>query len=93
MINKNDTSSLDKAKKISFELEKNGIETIIEDTDENFSSKIKKMNLIGAPFQAIIGKQSDGDLIEFKEIGEETKKADINKIIKTIKAKKGSYEY
>ena len=90
MINKNDNSSLDKAKKISLELKKNGIEAIIEDTDENFSSKIKKMNLIGAPFQAIIGNQSDGDLVEFKEIGEETEKVNINKIIKTIKARKGS---
>ena len=37
MINKNDTSALDKANKISEELEKNDIETIIDDTDENFS--------------------------------------------------------
>ena len=93
MINKNDTSSIDKAKKISLKLEENGIDTIIEDSDENFSSKIKKMNLIGAPFQAIIGKQSDGDLIEFKEIGKETQKADISKIIKLIRVKKGSKEY
>tara|TARA_B100001121_G_scaffold270523_1_gene255852 strand:+ start:2912 stop:4252 length:1341 start_codon:yes stop_codon:yes gene_type:complete len=93
MINKNDTSSLDKAKKISLKLEENGIDTIIEDSDENFSSKIKKMNLIGAPFQAIIGKQSDGDLIEFKEIGKETQKIDISKIIKIIRVKKGSKEY
>jgi len=93
MINKNDTSSIDKAKKISLKLEENGIDTIIEDSDENFSSKIKKMNLIGAPFQAIIGKQSDGDLIEFKEIGKETQKVDISKIIKLIRVKKGSKEY
>ena len=45
MINKNDSSTLDKANKISLELEKNNIDSIIDDTDENFSSKIKKMNL------------------------------------------------
>jgi len=90
MINKNDSSTLDKANKINLELKKNKIDSIIEDTDENFSSKIKKMNLIGAPFQAIIGNQSDGDLVEFKEIGKETEKVNINKIIKTIKARKGS---
>ena len=56
---------------------KNNIETIIDDTDENFSSKIKKMNLIGAPYQIIIGKQTEGDLIEFKEVGKETKKLKI----------------
>ena len=67
MINKNDNSTLDKAKNIYMELEKNNIDSIIDDTDENFSSKIKKMNLIGAPYQIIIGKQIEGDLLEFKE--------------------------
>ena len=67
MINKNDNSALKKADNIFFELKKNNIEAIIDDTDENFSSKIKKMNLIGAPYQIIIGKQTDGDLLEFKE--------------------------
>ena len=89
MINKNDSSALNKANQISLELEKNDIETIIDDTDENFSSKLKKMNLIGAPYQIIIGKQADKDLIEFKEIGKETQKIDlgtINKIIKKQKA-------
>jgi len=85
MINKNDTSALDKANKINLELEKNNIDTIIDDTDENFSSKIKKMNLIGAPYQIIIGKQTDGDLLEFKEIGKEPKKINLAEIIKIIK--------
>ena len=88
MINKNDSSSLDKANNINQELKKNNIESIIDDTDENFSSKIKKMNLIGAPFQLIIGKQSDGDLLEFKEIGKETQKIKLSEIIKIIKEEK-----
>ena len=67
MIIKNDNSALEKANKINSELIKNNIEAIIDDTDENYSSKIKKMNLIGAPYQIIIGKKSDGDLLEFKE--------------------------
>tara|TARA_B100001057_G_scaffold399033_1_gene409826 strand:+ start:1101 stop:2435 length:1335 start_codon:yes stop_codon:yes gene_type:complete len=88
MINKNENSSLDKAKKINIELENNNIETIIDDTDENLSSKIKKMNLIGVPYQIIIGKQSDGDKLEFKEIGKEAKKIDILEIIRIIKKQK-----
>ncbi len=88
MINKNDSTSLDKAEKIKTELEKSNIETIIDDTDENFSSKIKKMNLIGAPYQIIIGKQSEGDLLEFKEVGKETQKISLDKIIKIIKEQK-----
>ena len=88
MINKNDISALEKANKINLELEKNDIDAIIDDTDENFSSKIKKMNLIGAPNQIIIGKQTDGDLLEFKEIGKETQKINLSEIIKIIKAQK-----
>ena len=88
MINKNDTSALKKANEINLKLEKNGIETIIDDSDENLSSKIKKMNLIGAPYQIIIGKQSDGDLLEFKEIGKETQKINLSEIINIIKEQK-----
>ena len=88
MINKNDKSALDKANKINLELEKNNIEAIIDDTEENFSSKIKKMNLIGAPYQIIIGKQTDGDLLEFKEVGKETQKINLAEIIKIINKQK-----
>ena len=88
MINKNDTSALEKANNINSELIKNNIDSIIDDTDENFSSKIKKMNLIGAPYQIIIGKQSNGDLLEFKEVGKETQKINLTQIIKIIKEQK-----
>ena len=88
MINKNDTSALDKAVNVNKELIKNNIDALIDDTDENYSSKIKKMNLIGAPYQIIIGKKSEGDLLEFKEIGEETQNLSLTKIIEIIKKQK-----
>ena len=88
MINKNDKSSLEKANKINLELEKNNIETLIDDTEENFSSKIKKMNLIGIPYQIIIGKQTENDLIEFKEAGETSQKIKLSEIIKIVKKRK-----
>ena len=88
MINKNDMSALEKAKNIYSELKKKDIDSIIDDTDENFSSKIKKMNLIGAPYQIIIGKQTDGDLLEFKEVGKESKKISLKDIIKLITEQK-----
>ena len=88
MINKNDNTALEKANKINNELIKNKIEAIIDDTDENFSSKIKKMNLIGAPFQIIIGKQTDDDLIEFKKTSQDSKKLKLEEIIKLIKEEK-----
>jgi prolyl-tRNA synthetase len=84
MINKNDTSSLDKANEIFKHFEKNNIDTIIDDMDENLSSKIKKFNLIGVPYQIIIGKNSEGDILEFKEIGEEPKSLTLDQITKIL---------
>ena len=88
MISKNNTDALEKAKNINSQLIKNNIEAIIDDTDENLSSKIKKMNLIGAPFQIIIGKQTEGNLIEFKETGQESKNIKFIDIVKIIKNEK-----
>ena len=65
------------------------IDTIIDDSDENISSKIKKFNLIGVPFQIIIGNNSEGELFEFKEIGKDSQKLKIEEIankIQTIKS-------
>ena len=90
MINKNDTSALEKTNNINSELIKNNIEAIIDDTDENYSSKIKKMNLIGAPYQIIIGKKSKGDLLEFKKTGGETQNLSLDKIIEIITKQKVS---
>jgi prolyl-tRNA synthetase len=90
MINKNDNSALEKANNINLELIKNSIDAIIDDTDENYSSKIKKMNLIGAPYQIVIGKKSEGDLLEFKETGGETQNLSLDKIIEIIKKQKAS---
>jgi prolyl-tRNA synthetase len=48
------------------------------------------MNLIGAPYQIIIGKKSDGDLLEFKETGKETQNISLTKIVEIIKKQKNS---
>ena len=39
-------------------------------------------------FQIIIGKQTEGDMFEFKEIGKETQKIKLSQIIKIIKEQK-----
>ena len=88
MINKNDNSQLDKANNIFSELQKNNIDAMIEDTDENISSKIKKINLIGVPFQIIIGKQSEGNKLEFKDVEGETQMIELKDIIKIINKQK-----
>jgi len=80
LISKNENSNIEKANKIyNFLIEKN-IDVIFDDTEENFSSKIKKFNLIGVPYQILIGKKSEGNLLEFKEIGKETQQLSLNQI-------------
>ena len=55
---------------------------------ENYSSKMKKFNLIGVPYQIIIGKKSEGDLFEFKEIGKESQNLSIDQISELINKQK-----
>ena len=66
----------------------NKIDTIIDNTEENFSSKMKKFNLIGVPYQILLGKKTDDDMLEFKKVGEESVKLKIDEIIKIINSKK-----
>ncbi len=84
MINKNDNTALDKAKNIFKHFESVNVDSIIDDTDENLSSKIKKFNLIGIPYQIIIGKKSDGEMLEFKELGKESQNLTMNQITKIL---------
>jgi len=88
LISKNDNSNLEKANNIFKYLKNKNIETIIDDTDENFSAKMKKFNLIGIPYQIMIGKKSEGDLIEFKETGKNSENFKIDKIAEIINNRK-----
>ena len=67
-INKNNNENLQKAEKIYLELKKQNIDVLLDDVDENMSNKFKKHDLIGIPFQIIIGSKSQNDKFEFKEI-------------------------
>ena len=49
---------------------------------------MKKFDLIGVPFQILIGKNSDDKVFELKEVNGETKKLELNEIIKILKNKK-----
>lgn len=88
IINKNDNSNLEKANNIYNALIENKIDVLIDDTEENLSSKIKKFNLLGIPFQIIIGNNFNQQKIEFKEINEEPKYISLENIIKILKSKK-----
>jgi len=88
LVSKNDNSNLEKANNIYKHLNNKNIDSIIDDTDENFSSKMKKFNLIGIPYQILLGKKSDGDLIEFKELGKDPKNLTIEQITKFLTEQK-----
>jgi len=88
LINKNETSNLEKAKNIYNFLKSKNIDVILDDTDENFSSKMKKFNLIGAPYQILLGKKSSGDLVEFIETGKDSQNLSLEQIVKLLTEQK-----
>ena len=53
-------------------------------THSDSASKLKKFNLIGIPYQILIGKKSEGDLLEFKEIGKESQNLSVKQIIDLV---------
>ena len=59
-ISKNNKENLEKAEKIYDELKKQNIDVLLDDVDENMSNKFKKHDLIGIPYQIIIGSKSEG---------------------------------
>ena len=90
MIKKNDSTNLEKCNKIFEYFKSKNIDAIIDDTDENISAKIKKFNLIGIPYQLIIGNKTEGDLLEFKEINGETQKLKIEEVASQIQKAKSN---
>ena len=81
--NKNNPAGMEKAVKVYQELKKK-FDVLLDDIDENFSAKFKKHDLIGIPFQIIIGSKSDGDKLEFKEVNSKTEQLSLPQIIKKL---------
>ena len=67
-FNKSNQENLKKAEKIYNDLKKQNVDVLLDDVDESMSNKFKKHDLIGVPYQIIIGSKSDGDNFEFKEL-------------------------
>ncbi len=84
-INKNDDSNLKKAFELYEILRNKNIDVLIDDVDENMANKFKKHDLIGIPFQIIVGSKSKGNEFEFKEIDGDTRMLSIENIIKELK--------
>ena len=87
-LQKNDKSNYAKAEKIYNLLKKNEIDVLLDDTDENLSSKFKKFDLIGIPYQIIIGSKSVDEKFEFKEIDGKSESLTVEQIINKLVNKK-----
>jgi len=84
-INKNNKKSLDIATKIYKELQKQKIDVLLDDVDENMSAKFKKHDLIGIPYQIIIGSKSEENRYEFKEVRKDSTLLSLEEIKDKIK--------
>ena len=85
MVNKNNKDSLTKAQNIYTELKKQNIDVLLDDTDESMSNKFNKHDLLGVPYQIIIGSKSSDNKFEFKEVNGESSIVDLQKIKSKLK--------
>ena len=79
-LQKNDKSNYLKAEKIYNMLKKNNIDVLFDDTDEHLSAKFKKFDLIGIPYQIILGSKSTNDKLEFKNVNGKTESLTLEEI-------------
>ena len=84
-ISKNNKDNLEKAEKIYQELKKQNVDVLLDDVDEHMSNKFKKHDLIGIPFQIIIGSKSEDNKFEFKELNSESEILSLEEIKSKLK--------
>ena len=84
-ISKNSKEHLQKAEKIYQDLKKQNIDVLLDDVDENMSNKFKKHDLIGIPFQIIIGSKSEENKFEFKELNSKSEMLSLEDINSKLK--------
>ena len=84
-ISKNNTENLKKAENVYNYLKKQNVDALLDDVEENMSAKFKKHDLLGIPYQIIIGSKSSEDKFEFKEIGKESQILKLDQIKDKLK--------
>ena len=84
-INKKNSESLENAHKVYKELKDEKIDVLLDDVNENISVKFKKHDLIGVPYQIIIGTRSEDNKFEFKEVNKEIEMLSLKEIKQKIK--------
>ena len=86
-FNKNNKENLKKGEKIYQDLKKQNIDVLLDDVEENMSNKFKKHDLIGVPYQIIIGSKAEQDKFEFKELNSDSEMLKLDNIIAKLKRK------
>ena len=84
-LGKNGDEADQKSEDIYQILKNNNLDPLLDDTSENPSSKFKNFDLIGIPYQIIIGSKLKKDEYEFKELGEDKKIMSKEEIINKLK--------
>jgi prolyl-tRNA synthetase len=79
-LKKNDKSNFLKAVKIYESLLSNKIDVLFDDSDEHLSAKFKKFDLIGIPYQIILGSKSTSNEFEFRETNRKTENLSLEEI-------------
>ena len=82
---KNDETCKNKAQKIYELLKNNSFDVLLDDTEESPASKFKNFDLIGIPYQIIIGSKQEIEQYEFKEVGCEKEILSAQEILKKLK--------
>ncbi len=84
-LGKNEDNIYKKSNDLYEFLKKNNLDPILDDTSENPSSKFKNFDLIGIPFQVIIGSKLKDNEYEFKELGKDKEILSKDQIINRLK--------
>jgi len=89
-LQKNDKSNFARAENIYNFLTKNNFEVLLDDTEEHLSAKFKKFDLIGIPYQIILGSKSTNEKYEFKEVNGDTEILSLEEIKTKLLNKRNS---
>ena len=81
---KSDNDTKEKSQKIYEKLQEKSFDVLLDDTDESSASKFKNFDLIGVPYQIIIGSKQGPDEYEFKEVGFDKQIVSLEFIIKKL---------
>ncbi|NJR16777.1 MAG: proline--tRNA ligase [Calothrix sp. CSU_2_0] len=84
--NINDSQQMEVAEKLYLELNKVGVETLLDDRNERAGVKFKDADLIGIPFRIVTGKTlANGKVEVVKRATKETQEIPIGEVVTTLK--------